>query len=326
MKNIAIIGAGELGSRHLQSFATFREPLRIQVVDPNAGALVKARERFDDVQNGTSTHLSATFLEELDDLEREIDLAIIATTANVRLTVLQKLVALKQVRFLILEKVAFQSQAECESALNLIKGAGIEAWVNCPRRLYPVYNELKKRFENEKISSIKVTGINWGMACNSVHFLDLFAYLSSSTDYKIDTGMLENRIKESKRSGFLEVLGCITGAFENGVEFELECIESDAPPRVQIHINSINFNITVNEALGELTITDLRNRETKTNKFSLPYQSSLSASVASDILSSGRCALPSIEDAVSIHIPYLNALQHHIGMVLGKDIKCCPIT
>ena len=47
MINIAIIGAGELGSRHLQALAHLEEDATIQVVDSSEESRQITMERFD---------------------------------------------------------------------------------------------------------------------------------------------------------------------------------------------------------------------------------------------------------------------------------------
>ena len=48
MVNVAIIGAGQLGSRHLSSLALSVNDLEIQVVDPFQGSLEVAKSRFEE--------------------------------------------------------------------------------------------------------------------------------------------------------------------------------------------------------------------------------------------------------------------------------------
>ena len=46
MNNICIIGAGQLGSRHLQALKMVLQPLLITVVDPSSESLKMAEERY----------------------------------------------------------------------------------------------------------------------------------------------------------------------------------------------------------------------------------------------------------------------------------------
>ena len=47
--SIAVIGAGEVGSRHLQALALLKRPVKIFVVDPSNESLRIAKERFQQV-------------------------------------------------------------------------------------------------------------------------------------------------------------------------------------------------------------------------------------------------------------------------------------
>ena len=51
MYKIALIGAGQIGSRHLQALAQTKIPIFVEVVSRSLQSLVKAKERFDKIQN-----------------------------------------------------------------------------------------------------------------------------------------------------------------------------------------------------------------------------------------------------------------------------------
>ena len=50
MINIAVIGAGQIGSRHLQALSQLNRLTNIQIVDPDYKSLERAREIFLQVQ------------------------------------------------------------------------------------------------------------------------------------------------------------------------------------------------------------------------------------------------------------------------------------
>jgi predicted dehydrogenase len=61
MINIAIIGAGQIGSRHLQALSYLEEHAVIQVVDPLEQSRKTAEERFNDTCNGTINNIKHSF-------------------------------------------------------------------------------------------------------------------------------------------------------------------------------------------------------------------------------------------------------------------------
>jgi ubiquinone/menaquinone biosynthesis C-methylase UbiE len=49
MVNIAVVGAGQIGSRHLQALSLIDREARLQIVDPSSQSLATAKERFETV-------------------------------------------------------------------------------------------------------------------------------------------------------------------------------------------------------------------------------------------------------------------------------------
>ena len=83
MKTLALIGAGQLGSRYLQGLAGVeRYALRIWVCDPRGEARERAWDRWCEVGGEQSPH-EVLLVEGGEELPEEIDLAIVETTAEV---------------------------------------------------------------------------------------------------------------------------------------------------------------------------------------------------------------------------------------------------
>jgi ornithine cyclodeaminase/alanine dehydrogenase-like protein (mu-crystallin family) len=47
MRQLVIVGAGNIGSRHLQALKLVKTPLKIHVIDPSMNALKISKERYD---------------------------------------------------------------------------------------------------------------------------------------------------------------------------------------------------------------------------------------------------------------------------------------
>ena len=56
--------------------------------------------------------------------------------------------------------------------------------------MWPAYQELKKKY-CDQIKSCDVSGNDWDIGCNGVHFLDLFAYLTNTDEINIHDINLE---------------------------------------------------------------------------------------------------------------------------------------
>ena len=325
VKKIALIGAGQLGSRHLQALAKINIPVMLQVVDPNKDSLKVARERYLEIPKNTNIH-GIDFLTEIDDLNAEVDLCIIATNADVRFTVFQELVSNKKVSYIVFEKIVFQSEQQFEDAKNLINQNGISCWVNFPRRIYPIYQELKKNFDENENIEFHVSGGNWGLACNGIHFIDILAFLTNDSIYKLDVSGLEPKIWPTKRVGFIELTGKLTGIFSGGSQIILESLSNSRTP-TSISINSSHIRIDIDEVqgLGKVARRD-NNWKEESFYFEVPFQSELTHLVAKEILESGTCKLTNFDESYVLHVPYLDAIKKHVESIEEQKYDCCPIT
>jgi len=321
---IVLIGAGQLGSRHLQGLANIDIPVSIDVIDPNEASLQTARERY--AQIAANPNISKVrFLPRISDLSGQIDLAIVATGADVRADVISSLVLNYTVRNLLMEKVLFQKEADFDRIATLLSRQQVYAEVNCPRRIFPFYLHLKEILSVATGFSFSVDGSNWGMGCNAIHFLDLFAHLSGNSVVEIKDVLLNEKILESKRPGFVEFTGTISGNNLRGDSFSISSrIEPDVPLKITIKTDA--QLIEIDESAGKASffnkVTEVKSQES----FVLPYQSQLTGIVARDILLSGAGGLTPYSESAQLHIPILRAFLTHLNRVSEKHYDFCPIT
>src|SRR5690606_20858382 len=123
-------------------------------------------------------------------------------------------------RSFILEKVLFDRLGDYQIFEDLLAESGSAAWVNTPRRSFKGYQRLREK-HGPSIASIHVSGKNWGMACNSIHFMDLASYLMDDSGANLN---LSGHLHElpCKRRGFIELGGSfeVTG---DRLRLELMC-------------------------------------------------------------------------------------------------------
>ena len=97
------------------------------------------------------------------------------------------------VNYWVLEKVLAQSKQELEFINSTITDAkGI--WVNTPRRLTSWHQQLKLKFYDQGPLTIKKVGGMWGLACNSIHFIDLVAWWTSESLLSVNTDRLDQTL------------------------------------------------------------------------------------------------------------------------------------
>ena len=206
LTHIAVIGAGQFGSRHIQALKKMDRKVSISVIDPNFCSLELAKKRYDEMSPNLLIE-SINFSRKLDTLQDDLDVAIFATNSDVRKSVIENILSLVVVKYMILEKVAFQSITNFQSVIGLLESKNVLAWVNCPRRMYPFFKMLKVELATEDRIQLKVEGGNWNLASNTIHMLDLFAFLTGQTRLSINPTGLNVKVYKSKRKDLIELAG-----------------------------------------------------------------------------------------------------------------------
>lgn len=323
-KKIVIIGAGQLGSRHLQGIAQSSFNISIEIVEPFESSRRTAEERYYQIENRQHVE-DIQFYDSIDKLSNNIDLAIIATGADVRSKIIIELLNKKNVTNLILEKVLFQTIKEYSDIETILHESNTQCWVNHPRRMFPFYKELKKELKNANQISYNFQGGDWGLACNSLHFIDHLAYFADSTEVIIDGSFLDDKIYDSKRNGFIEFNGLLSGKIGNHT-FSLYSNPTATPNSFSIVSDILIANI--DEAKGILVVLKKENNwEKEIQKEKIVYfQSELSNILIEDILISNKCLLPTYKEAMELHVPYIQCLLKKMDKINGKKNKLCPIT
>ena len=325
MKNILVIGAGQLGGRHLQALALFDEPLKIIVIDPSQKSRESALERFKQIPN--SYIHSLELLAELTTIDSMVyDFAVIATNSTIRATVVKNLLQHVIVKNLLLEKFLFQRESDYYEIGSLLKNNKVRTFVNCPRRLYPDYKNLKSRLKADQPMHMEVVGNNWGLGCNGVHFIDLFQWLTNENITKW-TSQLDAGYFESKRPGFVEFSGKVDGYTRKGDSISLISYKN-GPANISVRLSSLDLRQAIEESLGiineyDLTVGPLMEKKTK---YAPLYQSELTNIVLDDLVNKGTCGLTTYEDSLESHIPFLQLLLNHFNMDKQTKTQACPIT
>ncbi len=323
-EKVVIIGAGQLGSRHLQGLSRINIPVAIQVIDPNPESLKLARERYEEMPENTNVR-SIEFSTSQDSAVGDVALVIIATNADIRARVIKELTRVSMVKHLVLEKVLFQKVKDYSEIDSLLTARGISAHVNCPRRIYPFYRELRRELSQERITAFTAEGSHWGMGCNAIHFLDLFAFLSSDPDCVIDSSALDNTILESKRPGFIEFTGAVGGVNSRGGRFTIASRAQEGQQLI-ITIVTDKQRITINESTGTAEFFNNMSGTSRMKQFSLPYQSQLTDRVAADILTTTECSLTPLKESAQLHLQLLQAFSDHLNAISPNRYDHCPIT
>jgi len=324
--HVVIIGTGQLGSRHLQGLKRINREIDVTVVEPDPFAIETAKKRFDEMPYNPLVQ-TVKYFTDISQLSGHINVAIIATNADIRRNIVEQTLKKTNVDNMILEKVAFQSIDDFESVINLLKRKNVKSWVNCTRRMYPIYKEIKKELEHESRIFFHVDGKNWGLACNSIHRIDLFAYLTGDASIELDGSEMDKEIYKSKRAGFVEFGGYLTGKSSRGDSLSLVDYKGIRGLSSSFHIVCDNSEFLIHELDGIVMHARKENAwEMKKKSIKLPYQSELTHLAVQQILDEGTSDLTKIEESYMLHKPMLEAFNRHLEKVSKKHYKKCPIT
>ncbi|MGW8169125.1 MAG: Gfo/Idh/MocA family oxidoreductase [Sulfurovaceae bacterium] len=324
INKIVIIGAGQLGSRHLQGLAKSNIEISIEVVEPFENSRETAKNRYEEIEKNPKVH-GIDFVESIDQLSDILDVVIIATNADVRSIIVKELLSKKKVKNLVLEKVLFQTVPEYHEVEKLLEKTSTKCWVNHPRRMFPFYKTLKNEIKDTEQISYMVQGGAWGLGCNGLHFIDHLAFLSDDLQLKIDNDFLHPHIYEAKRTGYVEFNGLLKGRIGNHI-FALYSDKEHVP--LSITIATDKLTAFIDEANGYARIARKVNdwKWDESRQKIIYFQSELTQILIEDIVTKGSCDLPTYAEAMKLHIPFVQALLSHMESTDDRVYTLCPIT
>lgn len=321
MYKVCVIGAGNIGSRHLQGLKKVSFPLSLEVVDPSSESLQIARQRYNQIESSIDHGIS--FLKSIEDISEAIDLCIIATSSNVRRKIVEDLLSKSSVKYLILEKMLFQKKEDHSLVEELIKKRGVKTWVNFSMRSIPFYSDLIRDFGKPLIMT--VSGSQYGLITNAIHYIDYIAYLTNCYDFTLDTKGLDPKPIESKRKGFLELNGTLNIHFKDGSFGSFTCFSNGDSP-VVIELMSESKRVISKESETKAMISSSPKWHWVEIDSKIPYQSDITNIVVEEILTKGNCPLTPYEEASRLHLQLLDSLLSFLNQSSGKKFDLYPFT
>jgi hypothetical protein len=310
MVNVCLIGCGGVGKRHLEAMLKVKNDINIEVVEPN-------------IENTPTTLVgqNINYFSKIEDVSNNIDICLIATTANVRKKVILELVSKKNVKFMILEKVVFQNEKDFDEIIKLFEEKNIKSWVNCHLRAQPIYKELK----TQSIISYDTTmtyeySDDFTLSSSAIHILDLFSYLCDDYDLEIQDIVTDTELKSSRHSGCVDFNGYMKVKSTNG--YELVVKKRDA--HFGEHLTIYHNDLTVRSSEGD----DPDNRIGFVQDKKIPYvwQSSLTNSYIDDIIEKSDCNLSTLENSAKLHKIMLKSFKNLLKEKYNREVVDCPIT
>ena len=311
--NALIVGFGVMGCRHAQSLLNAPGKIAVSVVEPSDENFSAGLNRINFKPSDVTRYLT------LDEIKTSFDIAIVATSSAPRYDVVKALIA-KGIKTLLLEKVVFQSLKQFDEIINLLQSNNAKAYCNFANRYFQNYIQLKNNIGSGKVN-MNVTGGEFGLASNALHYLDLFEYLTDSK-MKITNSSLHISDKENKRGiQYRELHGSLSGGNHKGDVFSITSdISNSKMPVIMISADDPVFVFDQNTQKEIRTV----NGKTSETEFQIIPTSVLTYPIVTDILA-GKTHLTTVQETRNVHQEIFKYFNPVFGLE-NKTDTLCPIT
>lgn len=307
MKQILIVGAGNIGFWYLDAIINSKIKLNIFIYDYKKNQIDKFKKK----QKYKNKKIK--YYNSLSRIPKKIDLCIISTLSKNRFNITNTIYSKFNVKNFIIEKIVEQNLDGLKNFLYLSKKINI--FVSFPLRCSKFYKSLKSK-RIKKFKLLVRSKVN-DLASNGIHFLDLSSWLLSKKIKKIDTSKISSWLP-AKRKGYKEFQGEIKILFKNGGVLILEN-NSFVSGKFEIFINKDNYTIKNNNQKIYIN----KNRIFKSNSISISKVMKLEIS---KILQSKKSNLPFFKDIYENHYLYIKSLLMNYNKKNKKNLKSLPIT
>lgn len=273
--NICIVGVGNIGMRYVQGITKMFPDAELFLVDCDARLKELTKLKLGNVKLVTS----------LDQVRKSIDLFVVATSCDPRLSIYKQCLDLDP-QYIILEKYLFKSREEFEECVSLTRvPTFVNQWLYGSKTFDPLFED--------KARSVELTGSGWGLACNAVHWIDVLKRHMNITHLQVGSDTTISKVFPSKRAGYEEIFG------------KLEFVDSDSDKTFSLidrqDDSFINvLKIKVDERVYVFDYSNIKEDEKVLSHF--PYFSELIGGIVGEIMETGSCHLPLLEESISQHL------------------------
>lgn len=296
-KKILIIGCGNIGLRHLQALKKIKKNLIIFLYDKDLEKINKLKNKNIFVLKNLKQNLI-------------FDLVIISTNSEERFRVFTELVNSNQVKKIIFEKFIYFKNYQFTRTLEILKQKKIKAWVNCLRREIDIFKKIKSQIEGQ--FKLLYCSNNWGLACNSIHFLDLFVYLSKVKKIDNFSNKLNRNLYNSKRKGYNE----LKGKLEFNIGKSILILEDNAKFKKKLFIIKTNKKkFSFNKSENNLIVRDLKKNIIEKYKCEEPYVSGITHKIIKKLINRKKIELTTFEETITHHKLLINIFSAHSKLI-----------
>ena len=182
------------------------------------------------------------------------------------------------------------------------------------------HKSLRDVFANRGPLDVSYSAGLWGLACNSIHFIDLVAWWSSEELVSVDTSNLDHQWLESKRIGYFEITGELAVHFSGGTNLRLSSNETVKAQPIQVTFSD-GVVWEINESAGTALSSNKKQLDG-----CIELQSQMSGRLVDDILQRGKCDLPTFNESSEMHAVFIDAMLKHWNRSQNQNNNLVPIT
>ena len=311
--NILIVGFGNMGCRHTQSLINSNVDQNYFVLEPNKEIFIKNVERI---------NCSVDQFEWFDDIKnipKNIEFAIIATSAEPRFGLMKSLIY-NGVKKFLLEKIVFQSKEQFEVIISLLEENGCVAYCDFVNRYYKHYVDIKDGLVQNKPITMFVSGGDIRLGSNALHYVDLFEYLTGHQSKISHDNLKENKNVSEKGKIYRELLGQLVLSTSNG-DLLIISANEDKPYSTEIIINQESQCHILNEQTKNY-ISFEKNTGLDVKDSNVLFSSQLTNTIYNEIIN-GTTLLPSVKQTKNCHLELFRVANRVFE--LDED-ELCPMT
>lgn len=275
---VLVIGLGQIGYRHAQSLLSSNET-RLTIIEPNQNKYCDDL-RNNSIYKGRIVDISAG----LDQLsEKQFDIALISTSSSPRLNIAEYILNTIEIKALILEKIVFQRTEHFDRIFDLSNDKGVPVFINLPLR-------TRSMIPRTGIRRCTIKGGNWGLLCNSVHYIDYLSCVMKCDDWDVISSNL-NFISSKRGEDYIEAHGTVV--LQNSLGFSLELNSTDADNQ------GVEWALEYDNESVVLTQSELCDYFDLEKSLSF-YQSDITLGLFMDVIS-GNPSLPTLNQSRVSH-------------------------
>ena len=315
---VLISGYGKIGKRHLESLNKIKDiQIIIDVYDIKNNFL---NLKF---KNKIRNNIEINFINNLPK-HKKYFLVILAMNSNERFKFIKIFLAYNSCLYMLSEKIVFSSHADFSKLGKILDYSKNNFIVNCNKRVTGIYKRINSMSQNSKIKNIEVIGTDWGLACNTIHYIDLFCWLHKSNSIKIKKNCLKKKIFESKRKGYVEFYGSLEFSIQDST-LKVKC-EKGEEKKLNLKIELDDYIILLDEIKEVVTFKNKKNESYRSSKFFNNKVSNTTKDILEELISIGHVNLANFNDTRVHHHLLLKELSLFYNKYNKSEQKKMMIT